>query len=556
MSYIVLARKYRPQRFDDLIGQETVVKTLKNALTEGKIAHSYLFSGPRGIGKTSAARIVAKSLNCINGPSGEPCGECDNCRAVTESSSVDVLEIDGASNTGVDDVRELREAVKYAPSSGRYKVYIIDEVHMLSTQAFNALLKTIEEPPPHVIFIFATTEPRKVPSTIQSRCQHHAFRRIPRDKIKEQLLKITGKENINISDNALEMLARAADGSMRDALTLLDQAYAFSDDIKTEELEILLGLPESEVIMNLSNTILIGDISGTLSIIKQLTERGYDLRVITKELVEHFRNLAIVKITQDSGEFLELSPEEIEGLQAQAADVNIEQLTLFLTEFLRLENEVRTAINPRYTLELGLLRTSFIKGMVSIKDILKNISDPEQTATRQEPAKNTAAVKNRTESVKEDTEAVKKNTEAVKKEREETAAPVDTVINSSSPDKKALFGRLLKEIDDENHLLACKLSEARATNLNSSELTIGFNGGMSVLADSIRKNSSLIEKKLLLLTGNRLRLKIVDLPVEEKRNTEADTKKKVVSEPIVQNAIKIFNGSIVEIKSLEDNNSK
>jgi DNA polymerase-3 subunit gamma/tau len=538
MSYIVLARKYRPQRFDDLIGQETVVKTLKNALTEGKIAHSYLFSGPRGIGKTSAARIVAKSLNCINGHSGEPCGECDNCRAVTESSSVDVLEIDGASNTGVDDVRELREAVKYAPSSGRYKVYIIDEVHMLSTQAFNALLKTIEEPPPHVIFIFATTEPRKVPPTIQSRCQHHAFRRISRDKIKEQLLKITGKENINISDNALEMVARAADGSMRDALTLLDQAYAFSDDIKTEELEILLGLPESEVIMNLSNTILTGDISGTLSIIKELTERGYDLRMITRELVEHFRNLAIVKITQDSGEFLELSPEEIEGLQAQAADVSIEQLTLFLTEFLRLENEVRTAINPRYTLELGLLRTSFIKGMVSIKDVLNKISSPEPSTPRLEPVKKIEPVKS---------ETVKKDIEAI-------SGSSDTDKNLSPPDKKELFGRLLKDMDAENRLLACKLSEARIINLNSSELTIGFNGGMSVLADSIRKNSSLIEKRLLLLSGNRLRLKIVDLPVEEKRNTEADTKKKVVSEPIVQNAIKIFNGSIVEIKSLEENN--
>ena len=539
MSYIVLARKYRPQRFDDLIGQETVVKTLKNALAEGKIAHSYLFSGPRGIGKTSAARIVAKSLNCINGPSGEPCGECDNCRAVTESSSVDVLEIDGASNTGVDDVRELREAVKYAPSSGRYKVYIIDEVHMLSTQAFNALLKTIEEPPPHVIFIFATTEPRKVPSTIQSRCQHHAFRRISKDNIKKQLLKITGKENIKISDNALEMLARAADGSMRDALTLLDQAYAFSDDIKTEELEILLGLPESEVIMNLSNTILTGDISGTLSIIKELTERGYDLRMITRELVEHFRNLAIVKITQDSGEFLELSTEEIEGLQDQAADVGIEQLTLFLTEFLRLENEVRTAINPRYTLELGLLRTSFIKGMVSIKDVLKKISSPEPSTPRQEPVKKIETVK----------------TETVKRDREETSVPLDTDKSLSPPDKKELFNSLLKDMDAENRLLACKLSEARAINLNSSELTIGFNGGMSVLADSIRKDSSLIEKRLLLLTGNRLRLKIVDLPVEEKRNTEADTKKKVVSEPIVQNAIKIFNGSIVEIKSLEDNNT-
>ena len=324
MSYIVLARKWRPQSFDDLIGQEPVVRTIKNAILSEKIVHAYLFSGPRGAGKTSAARLLAKALICSRGPSTEPCGTCENCKAVTSGSSVDVLEIDGASNNSVDDIRALREAVKYAPSSGKYKIYIIDEVHMLSKEAFNALLKTLEEPPPHVIFIFATTEPRKVPVTILSRCQHHAFRKIAKAKIKDLILKISKAENINIRETAVEMIARIADGSMRDALTVLDQASSFSDDITEKELQDLLGIPEADIILDLSDTILSGDISSTLSLIKELTEGGYDLRPVVKELVEHFRNIAIVKIVNDPDEFLEFTQEEVQKLKHQASQVSIE----------------------------------------------------------------------------------------------------------------------------------------------------------------------------------------------------------------------------------------
>jgi len=385
MSYIVLARKWRPQGFDDLIGQDTVVRTLKNALSNEKIVHAYLFSGPRGVGKTSLARILAKALNCKMRSDSEPCGTCESCRAITEGSSVDVFEIDGASNNSVDAVRELRETVKYAPSTGKYKVYIIDEVHMLSQSAFNALLKTLEEPPPHVVFIFATTEPKKIPATILSRCQHHAFRRISKTKIKEQLQKIVDVEKIKIKESALEMIAKAADGSMRDSLTLLDQACSFSDNITETELQTLLGLPEREIILNLSRAILNGNISETLFIIKELTDRGSDLRQLTKELVENFRNIAIVKVTENAEELLEFSREEVQQLRKLTSNVSIEQLTLLLSELLKLEGEVRNSINPRYTLELGLLRTSFIKGMTSIEDILKILdSSKEQPQQTQE----------------------------------------------------------------------------------------------------------------------------------------------------------------------------
>jgi len=529
MSYIVLARRWRPQSFDDLIGQEPVVTTLKNALSNNKVVHAYLFSGPRGVGKTSTARILAKALNCIKGPTIEPCGSCINCKAITDSSSVDVLEIDGASNTGVENVRELREAVKYAPSTSKYKIYIIDEVHMLSVPAFNALLKTLEEPPAHVIFIFATTEPKKIPPTILSRCQHHTFRKIPKSKIKEQLQRIAGVEKINVKETALELIARAADGSMRDALTLLDQVSSFGEEIGERELQNLLGLPEADTIFNLSESILSGDISTTLTILKELTDRGSDLRQLTKDLIEHFRNIAMVKITQDPEEFLEFTEDEVQRLRHQASKINIEQLTLLLTELLKLEGEVRNAINPRYTLELGLLRMSFIKGMTSIGDILKMIGELKGESHEPQPTS--------------------KDTPVNKK-----IAPIETPeiqTTSSVEDKKELWQKLLKELDKEDHLLACKLAKAEVIETTTDKFTIGFNGGMSILADSIKNKSSLIEKILKDLTGSKLKLKIISLPGEPRRDIN-QIKKEIIAEPIVQNAIKLFNASIREVKLLRE----
>ncbi len=546
MSYIVLARKWRPQRFEDLVGQESVVKTFKNALSSGKIVHAYLFSGPRGVGKTTSARLLAKVLNCTRLSDNEPCGECPSCKSITSGSSVDVIEIDGASNTGVDAVRELRENVKYAPSSSKYKIYIIDEVHMLSTPAFNALLKTLEEPPPHVIFIFATTEPKKILPTILSRCQHHAFRRMTKGRIKEQLIKITSAEKINISDAALEMIAKAADGSMRDALTLLDQAYSFSNDITEEDLQGLLGLPETEIVTNLCETILSGDISKTLSIIKELTDRGSDLRQLTRELVENFRNIAIVKVTEDAEGLLEFTQEDVQKLKQYAAAVSIEQLTLLLTELLRLEGEVRNAVHPRYTLELGLLRTSFVKGMTSIEDVLKMLGDskvPDGISTVKSAPKERAAAP----------EGKRTN---IINQNALVSSPVDlSTVSLSSADnlsKEDVWQKLIEGVDTQDHLLACKLSEARVISINATELSIGFNGGMSVLADSIKSKASVIKPILKSVSGHNLKLKILSLPKEETKIDKNKMKEDIYAEPLVKDALRIFNGSLIKVNPLED----
>ncbi len=542
MSYIVLARKWRPQRFDDLVGQESVVKTFKNALSSGKIVHAYLFSGPRGVGKTTSARLLAKALNCTQLSENEPCGQCVSCKAITAGSSVDVIEIDGASNTGVDAVRELRETVKYAPSGSKYKIYIIDEVHMLSTPAFNALLKTLEEPPPHVIFIFATTEPKKILPTILSRCQHHAFRRMTKGRIKEQLNKITSAEKINIQEAALDMIAKAADGSMRDALTLLDQAYSFSNDITAEELQGLLGLPETEIVTNLCGTILSGDISRTLSIIKELTDRGSDLRQLTRELVENFRNIAIVKVTEDAEGLLEFTQEEVQKLKLHASAVSIEQLTLLLTELLRLEGEVRNAVHPRYTLELGLLRTSFVKGMTAIEDILKMLGDPGRPVGTPvaEPASREKAVPSEGSKT------------GVINETETGSNEILPVSGTDNLCKEDVWQKLIKRVDAEDHLLACKMSEARVLHLNSTELSIGFNGGMSVLADSVKSKTSLIKPILKSISGHNLKLKILSLPKEETNIDKKKMKEEVVAEPLVKDALRIFDGSLIKVNPLED----
>ncbi|NOZ70269.1 MAG: DNA polymerase III subunit gamma/tau [Deferribacteres bacterium] len=518
MSYIVLARKWRPRGFDDLVGQESVARTLRNALASEKVAHAYLFSGPRGVGKTSSARILAKALNCEQAAGSDPCGECTSCRAITDGASVDVFEIDGASNNSVEAVRELRETVKYAPSGGRYKIYIIDEVHMLSTSAFNALLKTLEEPPPHVVFIFATTEPKKIPSTILSRCQHYSFRRITRAMIREQLKKITAAEKINITEGALQMISKAADGSMRDALTLLDQACSFTDDITEKELQGLLGLPETEIITSLSKNILTGNIPDTLSLIKELTDRGSDLRQLTRELVEYFRNIAVVKVTRNPEELLEFSTEEVQGLRELASDAGIEELTLLLSELLRLEGEVRSAVNPRYTLELGLLRMSFVKGMTSIGSILQMLGDSGAPG--------------------------EKKTEVREQQPEPPARP-------HIRDKEGIWKQLLERLDTEDHLLACKLMEAAPLELTASELAIGFNGGMTVLADFIKGKASVINPLLQEISGRSLRLKILSLPGEKAEKDNKKIKEEVFSEPLVREALKIFSGSLIKVKSLE-----
>ncbi|HPX31796.1 MAG TPA: DNA polymerase III subunit gamma/tau, partial [Smithella sp.] len=295
MEYQVLARKFRPQTFEEVAGQAHVVKTLRNAIAQGRVAHAFLFSGPRGVGKTSVARILSKALNCEKGPTPTPCNQCSNCIEITNNSSLDVHEIDGASNRGIDEIRELRENVKFAPASSRYKIYIIDEVHMLTDPAFNALLKTLEEPPAHVVFIFATTESHKIPATILSRCQCYDFRRIPLKEIIANLELVASKEGINISPIALSWIAEAGDGSMRDSQSIFDQVISYAGlDVKDADVEESLGLAARQYLFRLSEAVLNQDAGSCLIILEEAYLAGIDMKYFYQMLLKHFRNLLLV----------------------------------------------------------------------------------------------------------------------------------------------------------------------------------------------------------------------------------------------------------------------
>ena len=379
MEYRVLARKWRPQTFENVVGQDHVVKTLKNAIRLGRVAHAYLFSGPRGTGKTSVARVLAKALNCAAGPAEIPCNQCSNCREITEGISLDVNEIDGASNRGIDEVRELRETIKYAPVSSRYRIYIIDEVHMLTKEAFNALLKTLEEPPSHAIFMFATTEIYKVPATILSRCQHFDFRRIPLGKIMDNLRGIAGSEGITISNTGLTWIARAGQGSIRDAQSVFDQMIAFSGmEIADDDVETLLGVGDRKFLYEISAAVLAGDAAGCLRIVDEVYYAGVDIKYFYQMLLDHFMNLVMMKIT-GGGELLsDLSDHEQEELKKQVSPVTRETLQ-YLADILMAEEEnVRKSTEPRINLEYVLSKMAFAEPLVPMDALIARMEDLEK----------------------------------------------------------------------------------------------------------------------------------------------------------------------------------
>ncbi len=362
MDYQVSARKYRPGTFDDVIGQPHVVQTLVNSISSKRIAHAFLFSGTRGVGKTTVARILAKSLNCESGPTGAPCNRCSNCEEITQGISVDVIEIDGASNTGVDDVREIRENVRFRPFRGHYRVYIIDEVHMLSNSAFNALLKTLEEPPAHVVFIFATTEIHKIPATILSRCQHYNFRRIPKGELIRRLRHVAEQDGLDIEDRSLMALARASEGSMRDALSLLDQVVAFGgSSIRHADLETLLGAVPYEHVRAMIEAVLDQQSARALRVIADVLDQGHDLKTYCGDLVECARNLlvaAVIPSHQDVKELIEASEEDVQKFVGDAKRLPPEQLQEVFRIFALAEDSLRLSTHPRFTLEAAVVRAT------------------------------------------------------------------------------------------------------------------------------------------------------------------------------------------------------
>ena len=376
----MLARRYRPSQFGEVIGQEAVTRTLKNAIAENRVHHAYLFTGSRGVGKTTVARIMAKALNCDSGTTSDPCDECDSCVDIREGRSVDVYEIDGASHTGVDDVRELRESVRYMPARSRYKIYIIDEVHMLSTSAFNALLKTLEEPPPHVVFIFATTEPHKIPATILSRCQRFGFRRVPAAGLVAHMANISDKEGLKVEPEGLAMLARASEGSVRDSLSLLDQVFAYSPGKGTIESNLVsevLGVADRRVLFSLSQALLDREAKAALEVVAQLFDGGIDLSQFSQAFLGHLRDLTVVRTCKDPAELVDATEPELKDLLAQAKGEGAELLPQHFDRFSRAAEEIARSGFPRLILEMAIIEMVHAEPLLPLGDLLQRLQQLE-----------------------------------------------------------------------------------------------------------------------------------------------------------------------------------
>ncbi len=386
MSYLIYARKYRPMIFEQVIGQKPVVQTLKNAIENDRIAQAYIFSGMRGVGKTTAARILAKALNCLNGPTSTPCNKCELCKAVNDDRSLDVLEIDGAANRRVEEARTLLERIQYKPIHSRYKVIIIDEVHMLTKEAFNTLLKTLEEPPANTVFIFATTEFHKVPATIVSRCQHFEFKKISHKDIIDHLVMIAKKENITISTYGLNLIAEAADGSLRDAQSLLDQAVSFSgENITDEDLKEILGTIDKEILFQISSAIMEEKPERIFPLVEEITEKGYDLRFFYSELIQHFRDMLLIKSVNHPKDLLPLDDKDMKSLKEEAGKASSEEILRYLIGLQNGEQGLRFSSHPKIYLEASLVKLCHFKKITPLKEIIgklegvkKEINDPSE----------------------------------------------------------------------------------------------------------------------------------------------------------------------------------
>jgi len=580
MAYLVLARKYRPQTFEQVIGQDHVTRTLANAISAGRMAHAILFSGPRGTGKTTIARILAKAMNCNEGPSKIPCNTCRSCREITSANAADVFEIDGASNNSVDQVRDLRENVKYMPQHSPYKIYIIDEVHMLSIAAFNALLKTLEEPPAHVMFFFATTEPHKIPVTILSRCQRHDLKRIDLETIKDHMVSLCAREGLQIAEESLNLIAREAGGCMRDALSLLDQVLACSKDtVNPEIVPDILGVTDRKTIFEISTTILERDIPRFLDILGNVYEHGQDLKKLYAELIEHFRNLLVLKIDAKGTRLINTPNHEIELMREQVREIPETYLNQILDILFREESTIRFSSQPRLALEVAVIKIIQIRPAIPIEALIKKLdllrnefagnesehateSDdrqfkisgekkPDKDCKESGPIPETSFADNTVAGAVE--KALSNNSKQLsenkKRKREKAESP-----ENRSTNLKQLWQELRSKICKQIPSMASPLSNCKLTKLTDQEVFIKITDSKFNINLLNRKKESLI-KVCCDFFGKKM-----DLVMEIVINSENDHKNKfnqsnslkeeAVRHPLVADAIEIFNGNVVDVKLL------
>lgn len=597
MSYQVIARKWRPQTFEEVTGQEPITRTLRNAIEHRRLHHAYLFSGARGVGKTTSARLLAKALNCHKAkePTPTPCrfddpDQCPSCREIAEGRSIDVQEIDAASNTGVDNVRDaIIASVGIAPARDRYKVFIIDEVHMLSGAAFNALLKTLEEPPPRVVFIMATTESHKVPETIRSRCQQFEFRTIATAKILERLRLIAQAEKISIPDDALREIARAGEGSMRDAQSALDQVISFAGEkIQKEDVEMALGVAGADILTRIMDSIADNRPADILKVIDDVVMRGHDLRNFCRDLLSHFRDLLVTKVS-GSEELLDSAVCEPQELKRQAALFSESDLVRFFHSLAETETKLKTASQPRYQIEVGIVKLTELRGVESIAEILKRLSALESGEPLPAPAikpPSGSSSSGPTSSGRPGGSSSRSNSS--RSAGSSFAAPVSEAIDDappfevrtapppppvtkpavpepapveSGPADNSPIGRIKQSLEKQRKmLLLTVLESAQTVSLGADELYVEFAQETRHFRDTLARpeNIKALREACVDATGKEMGVRIVvqdtqseNQPTtrdDEERATKQKQREDAESNPIVQQLLKTFRGEITDIR--------
>jgi DNA polymerase-3 subunit gamma/tau len=591
VSHISVYRRWRPQTFEDVIGQQRITHTLQNAIRAGRITHAYLFAGHRGTGKTTVARILAKALNCAQGPTPTPDNTCPTCQAVNNGVSLDVIEIDGASHTQVDHVRELKEKIILAPVEGRYKVYIIDEVHMLSTSAFNALLKTLEDPPPHAVFVLVTTEPHRIPATVASRCQRFDFRRVPLAEIEARLRRIASAEGFAVEDAALRHIARLADGSVRDAESILDQASAYKDEgITTDDILTILGAPPEEALFALTDALLARNAVEVLRIAMGLIDEGKESRQIMRTLLEHFRDLLIAKAAADPGSVLDTTPERLAALTRQAKAVGLPDLLRALKILSDADVEARQHSQPRLLLEISLIRLARPEMDPSIESLQARVEaleggkpvaaaprpGPSPAAPRPHPLPQPAGPPRPAPSTPS---GPKRATDAPqdRRDRQPKAAAAGPIAHTPTPARNATvasapthtggsgevtlqdvrnrWARVLEEVRRTRMFCHALLIEGMPLEVRGATLVVALRSGYNFHVDSLHRpeNRAVVEGALERVFGRpmSLRCRLQEDPAavrDPAPSAEADPD----GDPLVSRAMELFGGQVVGVRNVSD----
>ncbi len=584
MSYMVLARKWRPMIFEDVVAQAHVTTTLVNAISSMRLASAYLFSGPRGVGKTTTARIFAKAINCDKGPTPTPCNQCTSCNEITQSRSIDVFEVDGASNRGIDEVRNLRETLKYAPSKGKYKIYIIDEVHMLTTEAFNALLKTLEEPPARVLFIFATTEPHKVPVTILSRCQRYDFRRIPLPEIVGKLKSICSEEHIEIDEESLFIIAKKAEGSLRDSQSLLDQVVSFcGQNIQFQDMAELLGIIDQEFYFECSDCVAGKDIPAGLQIVDKIFNQGYDMAEFLNGFAEHLRNILVVKATGQV--------DLLEGFENLGEKYKQTVQTFTETDLLRLIQmcaessfQVKRSTNPKLLLEMLFVKMIKMDKSVELDELLMNLSDLGRSTTVQTSGPDSESKSpplpqpQMTQQGSSGSEKIKQLSRIVDfdvyKVQDKPADNLPEPIRQTAIDPEVTFEKIkmkwpaiIDSVKGKKIHLGSFLNEGFPSRIEGNTLEVSFGKENGFHIKTITQNKKVIQEVIFELTGFRLNLVCKknatdafnkpqadsqsDVSAGEiKDNNYSENMKDVTQIPMVKKVLEVFGGELVTKEQL------